>query len=86
MPIGKLTELENSMSAPTENHRGTFRSRSTGPHLPGAPEVELLRDIRAIEHAWWGFIASEYDGDFLDRHCLDLHIVIYLLESGNLFK
>jgi hypothetical protein len=40
--------------------------------------VELLRDICAIEHAWWSFIASEYDGDFLDRHCLEFYILVVL--------
>jgi hypothetical protein len=35
--------------------------------MPGTPTVELLRGIRAFEHAWWSLFASERDGNFLNQ-------------------
>jgi hypothetical protein len=77
MPIGKSAEGSAHFSFKLRNYRRTFRSRGTGPHLPRAPAVEFLCYICAIEYAWRSFVASEYDGNFLDQRTTDTYIYIH---------
>jgi hypothetical protein len=67
MPIGKLHERDTFFSADLtlKRLRGTFRPRSASTILRGTSTVDLLRHVRAIEHAWRSFIASQRYGNFL---------------------
>lgn len=83
MPIGKLQELENhsSRNLPANRARGTFRSRGTSTILRGTSTVDLFRDVRALEHAWWSLVPSKRDGDLLvnpQRELVPGHVRPYL--------
>lgn len=65
----------NATDLPTEKllYRGTLRSRGASTFLSRTSAVELLRGVRATEHAWRSIVATERDGYLLDSAQRGIH-------------
>lgn len=76
MPIGKYGVTRTCFDIPPNTAdlaakkvlfpRRTLRSRGASTFLPGTSAVELLRGVRASEHARRSLLTTERDGHLLD--------------------